>query len=350
MATDITNNNLSDFNKDNSGVTSTDAAKNGKGVGQGEFHTIRYENIPTRKKTPTENVITNNQNAWIVLGRDRPASIGSGYGAQPLNGTACIDLCVGMMAGSKSGPKQGTKVDPNFAADAARIYISQKTDIDENFGLAPGKKEKLRENSTKAKSGIGIKADGVRIIARENGIKLVTGKGNFKNTGNNGEVNSRGETIVPNDLGGIELIVGNDTTELALSELLTEPLLKLLNLFFPLTLPEKIRKLQPMVKGDNLAYAVKYIMNIIDLINTKINIFAQLFIELVAAIQAGLGPLPTAIAFATAAIPIVGRLFTEVSLGTNPQGSIAQLINGVELNFLNPAGQFYINSRYCRLT
>ncbi len=346
-----TDNNVDKFNTDDHYITSTDSKKNGTGRGQGELQSKRYEPIPTRKISQSEKVICNDHNAWITLGRDRPASIGSGYGAKPVNGTACIDLCVGMMAGTKTGPKQGTKVDPNFAADAARIYISQKTDIDENFGLAPGKKELIREGSTKAKSGIGIKADGVRIIARENGIKLVTGKGNFKNTGIYGEVNSRGETIIPNDLGGIELIVGNDTTEMALSELLTEPLLKLLNIFFPLTLPEKIRRLQPMIKGDNLVYAIKYIMNIIDLINTKISIFAQLFLELIAYIQAGIAPLPTSVAFGVGASTVAGRMFSEIILGTNPQnGSIKQLINGVEFNFLSPSGQFYINSRYCRLT
>ena len=352
MATDVTNNNVDSFNTDNNTITSKDSKKTGsRGVGAGEFHTVRYEPIPIRKKTETEKVISNDNNAWIVLGRDRPASIGSGYGAQPINGTACIDLCVGMMAGTKTGPKENIKADPNFAADAARIYISQKTDIDQNFGLDRGKKEKIRENSTKAKSGIGIKADGVRIIARENGIKLVTGKGNFKNTGINGELNSRGEAIVPNDLGGIELIVGNDTTEISLSEILTKPILDLISLFFPIKLPDKIRRLQPMVKGDNLIMCLRYILNIIDAINSKINIFSQLFIELVVAIQAGLGPLPTAIAFGAAAVPITGRVLSEINIGSNPQnGSIKQQLNGVEFNFLEPFSHFYINSRHCRLT
>jgi len=350
MATDPTKNKVDGFNKEDNTLTST-SSKGGRGVGQGEFHTPRYEPIPIRKQTPTEKVINNEHNAWIVLGRDRPASIGSGYGARPINGTACIDLCVGMMAGAKTGPQEKTNVDPNFASDAARIYISQKTDIDQNFGLAPGRKEMRRENSTKAKSGIGIKADGVRIIARENGIKLVTGKGNFINTGLGGEKNSRGESITPNDLGGIELIVGNDTTEIALSEILTEPILKLLNLFFPIKLPEKIKRLQSMVKGENLILCFNYLLNIIDSLNTKINMFSQFFNDLIAAIQTGITILPTSAAFAATATLISGRIFSEINIGTNPQnGNIKQMLNGVELNFLNPAGQFYINSRYCRLT
>ena len=147
------------------------------------------------------------------------------------------------------------------------------------------------------------------------------------------------------------MIVGNDTTEIALSEILTEPILKLLNLFFPIKLPEKVKRLQPMVKGENLILCFNYLLNIIDSLNTKINMFSQFFIELVAAIQAGITPLPTSAIFAATATLISGRMFSEINIGTNPQnGNIKQMLNGVEFNFLNPSGQFYINSRYCRLT
>ena len=53
--------------------------------------------------------------------------------------------------------------------DAARIYISQKTDVDKNFGIVPGSVGNLE-----AKSAIAAKADSIRIIGRM-GIKLVTG-------------------------------------------------------------------------------------------------------------------------------------------------------------------------------
>ena len=56
--------------------------------------------------------------------------------------------------------------------DAARIYISQKTDVDWNFKLTPGTigSPPPEENP---KSAIALQADGIRIIGREN-IKLVT--------------------------------------------------------------------------------------------------------------------------------------------------------------------------------
>lgn len=46
-----------------------------------------------------------------------------------------IDLVVGRMADQ---PKEGVFVDPNFEIDAARINISQKTDVDKNFNLPNG--------------------------------------------------------------------------------------------------------------------------------------------------------------------------------------------------------------------
>lgn len=80
-----------------------------------------------------------------------------------------IDIVVGRMA---SKPKENVFVDPDFEIDAARIYISQKTDIDKNFKLPNGSM-----GQSEGKSGIGIKADGIRIIGRE-GIKLVVGTDN----------------------------------------------------------------------------------------------------------------------------------------------------------------------------
>lgn len=70
---------------------------------------------------------------------------------------------------SSTNASDGSNVDNSFQTDAARIYISQLTDIDANFGIDPGKTGYMKE-----RSGIGIKADGVRVIGRE-GIKLITG-------------------------------------------------------------------------------------------------------------------------------------------------------------------------------
>jgi hypothetical protein len=117
---------------------------------------------PNYIKSPCERV-TQHGNSWIVLGRDRPASRASGYAGQGHTQASSIDIVVGRGA---PVPDWTANVDPSFSNDAARIYISQKTDIDDNFSLRG-------TNRSVAKSGIGIKADAIRIIGRQ-GIKLVT--------------------------------------------------------------------------------------------------------------------------------------------------------------------------------
>ena len=128
---------------------------------------------PQYKNAPNEKVLSKN-GSFIVLGTDRPDSQASGYGAKGSSRASSIDLVVGRMSSARrgKGPKDGTFVDNSFAADAARIYISQQTDIDTYFGIVEGS-----VGNSKARSAIGIKADGVRIFGRE-GVKIVTGKGN----------------------------------------------------------------------------------------------------------------------------------------------------------------------------
>lgn len=101
-------------------------------------------------------------NSWIVHTRDRPGSRASGHGGAGETDSATIDICVGRRGNSDH------YVDPNFKTDAARIYISQRTDLDTNFNLVDGS---FISNDA---SGIGLKADAIRIVAREN-IKIVTG-------------------------------------------------------------------------------------------------------------------------------------------------------------------------------
>ena len=101
---------------------------------------------PTLVQSGVESVFPSNpnskSNAQIVIARDRPASIWSGYGGQGHQRSSTIDIVAGRMSyQSKSsmidnkGNTQPAFADPNFELDAARIYISEKTDIDDNFGL-----------------------------------------------------------------------------------------------------------------------------------------------------------------------------------------------------------------------
>jgi len=156
--------------------------------GAGIFGDSITEAIPRYIQSPCEKV-TQHGNSWIVLGRDRPASRASGYAGQGHTQASSIDIVVGRGA---PVPTSDINVDPSFSNDAARIYISQKTDIDDNFRIVNG-----GMGSSHAKSGIGIKADAVRIIGTE-GIKLVT---------RTSATNSKGGSVAP---AGIELIAVND--------------------------------------------------------------------------------------------------------------------------------------------
>jgi len=149
-----------------------------------------------------------NEGAHIVFGQIPPGGVTSGYGKSGIPAES-IDLVVGRhsSANDGDGPSEGSFVDNNFGTDAARIYISRLTDIDDAFGLAPAPIANDGKG-LKARSGIGIKADGVRIIGRE-GVRITTGKMQ------GGKFGARGE---PNSLGGnismiapkIDLVAGNN--------------------------------------------------------------------------------------------------------------------------------------------
>lgn len=203
------------------------------------------EPVPNYRKAPNEVIILEGQpknNQWIVMGRDRNAGLNSGYGG--LGHTKCgsIDIVVGRSFNGKPIKDESgddNYVDNDFQKDAARIYISQKADIDEYFNI------KSVDGVTRSvgKSAVGIKADAVRVIARE-GIKLVT------TTDQN---NSLGEKITR--INGIDLIAGNMKYGL-----------------------------QPMAKGNNLVDCLQEIQSHIGELANAINSLAQKQLTLDAAL------------------------------------------------------------------
>ncbi len=186
-----------------------------KGVGGMD----NVETIPMYLSNEREVIFGDNTkvNAQIVLGVDRPASRFSGYGGKGNTQASSIDIVVGRMA---SDPKH-VYVDPNFITDAARIYISQKTHVDENFKIRDG-----TVGMAPAKSAIALKADGIRLAARE-GIKLVTGLDKKNSQGGDNS------SIV-----GIDLIAGNHDEDM-----------------------------QPLVKGRSLSEALCRIVDHISKLN-----------------------------------------------------------------------------------
>ena len=167
------------------------------GVGNGPLR----EAVPNYKSGVfggSETVISGRNNTWIILGRDRNADAMSGYGGKANTQAGAIDIVVGRMGNLEKGPKSKIRVDPCFFTDSARIYISQKSDIDDYFKL-------VGNTQLEGVSGIGIKADGVRIIGRR-GVKIVSGTG--KNKSGGAELDAAGKNISSKE--GIELIGAND--------------------------------------------------------------------------------------------------------------------------------------------
>jgi hypothetical protein len=159
-------------------------------------------------RTPVENVLLSNDGrASIILGGDRIDSIDSGYGGVGFEDSSAIDIVCGRgKTLSTQQEKSAIAINPDFFSDAARIYISEKTDVDKNFKLVKG-----TIGDSVSASAIALKADAIRLIGVE-GVKIVT------------RANPNNSNGVESGVKGIELIAGNDD-----------------------------QYLQPMVKGKNLA-------------------------------------------------------------------------------------------------
>ena len=184
---------ISNLSSEEKIAINSSSAKYTKGAGCGKL----FEPVPKYIKAKCEKVIKGNNNTFIVLGRDRPQSKFSGYGGLGHTGAGSIDIVAGRIAClvPKSQADDGTKVfvEPDFVNDAARIHISQKTNVDDNFNIDGI--EKVPDSV--ARSAVALKADAIRLVARET-IKLCTAMDPLNSQ--NGSITS---------VGGIYLIAGS---------------------------------------------------------------------------------------------------------------------------------------------
>ena len=259
--------------------------------------------------------------SYIVLGSDRPTSVRSGYGAKGAQNAATIDLVVGRM--SSAHPKPGTFVDNSFFADAARIYISQLTNVDTNFGLASGGKSL----SQRASSAVVLKADAIRIIGRE-GIKIVTGQGEGVKGFGGGEPNSRGGKI-KRPAPPIELIAGNNIGQRTIPGT-------------PYKTGGTVDLLQPIPLGKNVRDGLEELSDIVGELWSAVFNFALLQSGMNVAF--GVSPFPWQPAAMAAMQP---SIFTGV---LNSLWHTRANVTMWKLNYLNPAGYKYICSRSVKTT
>jgi len=110
--------------------------------------------------------------ARIVLTKDNYGHRGTGLGG--LGATMCeaIDLVAGSLTCEKEMHTDTTQARANFVTDGARIYLTERGDIQNYFGLGPG--DGATSISSEMKSGIGIKADHTVVLGRER-IRLLVG-------------------------------------------------------------------------------------------------------------------------------------------------------------------------------
>jgi hypothetical protein len=266
------------------------------------------EPVPLYNRLTTDRVFNNDRNSWLILGTDRPGAPTEGYGGKGHTQCGAIDLVVGRMSSyvrERDDTGAIIKVNPDFKVDSARIYISQKSDIDEYFGLPDGK-----VGNPPACSAVAIKADEVRVISR-GGIKLITGQD---------ARDSRGQRVL--EISGIDLIAG----------------------------PGQDPDLQPLVKGNNLRDALEELGNQVEALREIVYSFLKYQREMNQKIIShthnspfyGLTTGPSSNMMSKAIQTVVLQTAqTELSI-------VSHMTNMSlwEVNYLKPGFDSYINSDY----
>jgi hypothetical protein len=308
------------------------------GVNQGIDQKPILEAIPTMELGQTEKIIKGENGSFIILGRDRPSVLKSGYGGKGATQAARIDLIAGLASsyrhkdGTRTPPNKGTIVSPSFASDAARVYISQKSNIDSYMGLASGPRDQSIGRST-----VALKADTIRMHARGD-VKIVTGRARFEGFGNGGETLSTGGN---NEVvGTISLIAGNYTDDdTGTSFNMLDPFRK--------SSGER-RKLQPIPKGDNIASLLEEMIDKIAQLSamvaqnnsniTYLNNSMMTHVHLA-------GPIPTTPSLTH---PIVYPLIVAGDLQNRTEkAAFSKDLELMKINYLNPDfGSDFINSKF----
>ena len=308
----------------------------GQGGTELEEPMVKYE------PTEVESVLPKKATHWgrhrIVFGRDRHTREGlSGYGGRGVTAAGSIDIVVG--SGGPE-PTHGQVVGPNFYTDAARIYLTQRGDIDAYFSLPQDVPNAILPAENR--SAIGIKADGIRIIGRE-GVRLYTNPRTADQRGQ-GETNSVGGDIQSKS--GIHLIANMDSGPVEQEGFSKVPQLTA-------TALSSYNKVQPLVKGDFLVGFLTDLMEEIQNLQNALVSFANYQMEF----NASVGAHTHEVVGATPAIalPDFKSLTPQAIkniLGTTKDATVKTIIGEIQTkihtnyNWLKPTSPIYILSRY----
>ncbi len=273
---------------------------------------------PSFLQTTNEKVIDGRTNCFIVLGSDRPGSETSGRGGVGETGAACIDLVAGHL-----GPRPVTKVNgkrisvsKNFELDAARLYITQKGDIDKylNIPLRPLKigTNTLDTDVAEFMSSVTAKADLVRIVGREN-IKIVT------------HHVSRNSLNTHVGHGGVDIIAGCEVID------------------------EK-HSLEPMVKGNKLTSALKELVDNVEGLQAIVAILLKSQIAINEFVTKHRHPCGETVSAEMIEDQAVSEINKILKAKQQPNMIVNTLKTGkYKVKYFNPISKDYINSLYNRV-
>lgn len=125
------------------------------------------ESVKPFTKRIGDQVFEGSNDTIIILGTDRakngPAGLGDGLGHVNAQNKGVGTGTIHIIAGRKNE-------DPDFSQDSAFIYVSKKTDVDENLGLSSV------ESKAEAGPAIVSKSDHIRIVQKKT-LKIATEKG-----------------------------------------------------------------------------------------------------------------------------------------------------------------------------
>lgn len=183
------------------------------------------EKVISRKST-----LGQHSGARIVLTKDNFGSRATGLGGAGGSKCEAIDIVAGQLSAESFIYDSATKSRANFATDGARIYLTERGNINHYF--ATENRDPVTSISDNLKSGIGIKADHTLVIGRER-VRILAGLGSFQ--------------------GGERLVCGNqDVTQRIEIGSITEDLY------------------QPAVLGSNLSVYLSQVSEQISNLNQKV--------------------------------------------------------------------------------
>ena len=313
------------------------------GSQQGLNNSALLEDIPSLESTSAETVYQGSNNSFVIMGRDRPDIIESGFGGLGANDCGRVDLFTGLAAtrrdkdGEYNTTTGETLFSPSFATTAARVYISQKADIDAYMGLAEGIRDKSKGLST-----VAAKADTIRMHGRYD-IKLVTGRGKFEGLGKDGERMSHGGlNQVP---GTICFIAGNYTENKDLINF---------NILNPNSKNKNVKKkLQPLTKGENLVDLLNELLEYITELSSMVGENAKVISKINNGIarhthSTAAGPTSPPLVFGAIEWP---KNSINKKLNKKDGNIMRKNIKLTRINYLNKIiGSKYINSKFVYTT